>query len=125
MTARQVGERWVEAIARHDEVALREVLAPEVDFRALTPGRFWEGTEPDAVVDTVLGHWFEESDKIDAVSLLEFGDDVGAVSRVGYRFDITNDDGLRCVEQQAYFRVDGERLSYLRVVCSGYQPREA
>ncbi len=31
-----------------------------MDFRALTPGRVWDASTPDAVIDEViLGSWFE------------------------------------------------------------------
>jgi hypothetical protein len=50
------------------------------------------------------------------------GDDVEDTHEVGYRLAITNPDGAHTVEQQAYYRADGDRISYLRVVCSGYRP---
>ena len=43
---------------------------------------------------------------------------------MGYRFAITNPDGRHTVEQQAYYRTDGDRISYLRIVCSGYRPAD-
>jgi hypothetical protein len=49
-------------------------------------------------------------------------DDVGARHRVGYRLAITNDDGDHVVEQQAYYEDDGDRITWLRVLCAGYQP---
>src|SRR5690349_3472920 len=52
-----LGERFARAVAAKDHTAVRDVLAPDVDFRALTPGRAWEGAGPDAVVDTLFGHW--------------------------------------------------------------------
>ena len=117
------GERFVAAIAARDAHAMAAVLTPDVDFRGLTPGRFWEGHSPAEVLDVVLGHWFAESDRIEEVSAVEVGDSVGDVHRIGYRFELTNDDGPHTVEQQVYYRLAGDRLSYLRVVCSGFQPR--
>ncbi len=118
-----LAEGFVDAIAKHDSATLMRLLAPDVDFRGLTPGRFWEANSPTAVVEVVLGHWFEESDRIDAVAALEHGDDVGDTRRVGYRFDITNADGQSTVEQQAYYRANDGHLTYLRIVCSGFRPR--
>ena len=116
-------EGFVEAIAKNDSAALMRLLAPDVDFRGLTPGRFWEANTPAEVVDVVLGHWFGAGDHIEAVTALEHGADVGDTRRVGYRFEITNADGQSTVEQQAYYRVSDGHLTYMRIVCSGYRPR--
>ena len=35
---------------------------------------------------------------------------------------VTTPDGPHAVAQQAYYRVDGDRISYLRVMCSGFRP---
>lgn len=118
-----LGLRLARAIADKDESALRGVLADDVDFRGLTPGRTWEASSPDEVVDIAFGHWFEDSDRIVADTVTE-GDEVGDTARVSYRFDIDNPDGEHVVEQQVYYRgaADG-RIGYARIVCSGYRPR--
>ena len=119
-----LGGRLARAIADKDEAALRSLLADDVDFRGLTPGRTWEGTSPDEVVDTVLGHWFEPSDRIVGADISE-GEVVGDTERVSYRFDLENGDGAHVAEQQVYYRPapDAERIGYLRVLCSGFRPR--
>lgn len=122
MSGNGLGTRFARAIAARDQDALAALLAPEVDFRALTPRKFWEGSDPDAVLDTVFGHWFEESDHIDELVTVTEGPDVEDTHHVAYRFAITNPDGAHTVEQQAYYRADGDRIDYLRVVCSGYRP---
>lgn len=115
------GRRFVDAIAAHDADALAAVLAPDVDFKGLTPRRLWEAGSPPGVVDAVLGHWFEEQDRVTAVTTVE--DAVADTARIGYGFDLELPDGPYVVEQQAYYRVDGDRISYLRIVCSGFRPR--
>lgn len=120
-----VGELFVAAVAARDVDGLRAVLAPEVDFRGLTPGRTWEASDPDGVVDAVLGHWFAEADHVETVEHLEEGEPVADTRRVGYRFAVTNDDGPHLVEQQMYYREEQGRLVYARVVCSGYRRRPA
>ena len=117
------GKRFVAAVAAHDADALRAVLASDVDFRGLTPGRAWEAHDPDGVVEAVLGSWFGDSDHIDAVEHLEEGDPVVDTLRVGYRFAVTNGDGPHLVEQQMYYREEGGRVVHARVVCSGYRRR--
>ncbi|MCW2737597.1 hypothetical protein [Nocardioides sp.] len=121
MTA-SLGSRLAHAIATKDETALRGLLAADVDFKGLTPGRVWEGTGPDDVVRTVLGAWFEESDEIVAVLDVTDGETVADTARVSYRFDLANADGTFVAEQQAYYR-GAEVIDHLRVLCSGFRPR--
>jgi hypothetical protein len=120
-----LGLRLARAIADKDETALRGVLADDVDFRGLTPGRAWEASNPDEVVDIAFGHWFTESDGIVSDDVSE-GEPVGDTSRVSYRLEIDNAAGEHVVEQQVYYRGaegDAGRIGYARVVCSGYRPR--
>jgi len=119
-----VGERFARAIAAKDAPALFELLDPQVDFRAMTPGRFWEETSATAVVDDVIfGKWFEPTDRIEDVEGIEQGTVVDR-ERVGYRFHVTNDEGSFTVEQQAYLGVENDRIAWLRIMCSGYRPEE-
>ena len=69
-----MGERFAAALAAKDAAGLQSLLADEIDFRALTPSRFWEESTPEAVVgDVILGHWFDPSDAITAVESVETG----------------------------------------------------
>ena len=113
---------FVDAIAAHDEDALRGSLAPDVDFKGLTPGRLWEADSPDGVRDVVLGHWFEEHDRVSAVRDVTEGE-VGDTRRIGYRLDLECPDGPYVVEQQAYYRTGPDGIDHLRIVCSGFRPR--
>lgn len=117
-----LGTRFAHAIAAKDADALRGLLADDVDFRGLTPGRTWEGTGPDDVLQTVFGSWFEDTDRIEQVEHVQDGDDVADTARVSYRFDLSNADGDFVVEQQVYYR-GGESIDYLRVLCSGFRRR--
>jgi ketosteroid isomerase-like protein len=122
MNASDLGTRFAQAIATRDADAMTALLAPEVDFRALTPRKFWEGSTPGDVLAAVFGNWFREKDRIEQVVHVTAGDPVEDTEQVGYRFAITNPDGRHTVEQQAYFRAEGDRICFLRVVCSGYRP---
>ena len=117
-----LGRKFVDAVVARDTAALAGLFGPELDFKAVTPRRFWEASTPDEAVEVVLGNWFQESDHIDDVASVDEGDPVGDTERIGYRFQITNGDGPHLVEQQAYYRTQDGRISYLRVVCSGYRP---
>jgi len=122
MTSTALGVRLAQAIASKDSEALTALLDPEVDFRALTPRKFWEATRPDEVLEILFDNWFEDSDHIDELVDVRHGDDVEDTHEVGYRLAITNPVGAHTVEQQAYYRTDGDRISYLRVMCSGFRP---
>ena len=117
-----MGERFARAIAEKNSSALLELLASEIDFRAMTPGRFWEAATAVEVVDGVIfGHWFEPTDQIEAIEAIEQGAVVDR-NRVSYRFRVSNADGAFVVEQQAYFGVEDDAITWLRVMCSGYRP---
>ncbi len=123
MTA-DLGLSFVEALAHKDSGRLRSLLSADVDFRAMTPGKFWEANSADVVVDDILlAKWFEPSDEITEVIAAETAT-IGSRRRVGYRFGVTNGEGAFVVEQQAYFEEDADRIGWLRVMCAGLQPRE-
>jgi hypothetical protein len=68
----QIGERFARAVAAKDAPALLGLLAPEVDFRAMTPVRFWESNSAVEVVDDVVfGKWFEPTDLIESIEGIE------------------------------------------------------
>ena len=116
-----LGRRYAEALGRKDEHALKDLLRPDIDFRAMTPGRFWEASSADVVVDDILlGQWFEPSDEIVEILGIE-GGRVGTRDRVGYRFSVRNADGSYVVEQQAYLHAEDGQIAWMRVMCSGFQ----
>lgn len=119
-----LGSEFAQALQGKDITRLRELLAPEIDFRALTPNRFWEASNPDSVFEIAFGHWFEDSDEIRALERVET-DEVADRERVGYRLSIENPEGRFLVEQQAFLSAtDDGRIGWMRIVCSGYRPVE-
>jgi len=117
---RSLGEQFANAVASKDHDGVRRLLHPELDFRAMTPGRIWDASGPEGVVDA-LKLWFEESDEIRGVEGLET-DSFADRQRVGYRFRVRNADGDHLVEQQAYLSDREGRIGWLRIMCSGYRP---
>ena len=116
-----MGERFARALAVKDGAALRGLLADPVDFQALTPGRHWQATAPGDVVDEViLGKWFGAGNDIEALESLT-NDRLPGRERVSYLLHVRNAAGEHLVEQQAYYNTDGELISWMRVLCSGYQ----
>jgi hypothetical protein len=117
----KLGRAFAEALARKqfdDAIAL---LAPEVEFRALTPRRGWEASVP-AEVGEILRQWFKDTVEIEEVVAIET-DTVADRQRVAYRFQGQNEDGPFTIEQQAYYSEQGGRIVWMRVLCSGYRPR--
>jgi hypothetical protein len=118
-----LGRDFAAALALKDFDRIRDLLHPEVDFRAMTPRRVWEAEDPETVVSGVLREWFEDSDEI--LELLHV--ETGAVAdreRIGYRFLVRNPEGLFEVEQQAYIGERDGRIGCMRTLCSGFRPVE-
>jgi len=55
-----LGTRLAAAIEVRDWLALRNLFATPVQFRAVTPRRFWDAETPSDVADIMLGTWFDE-----------------------------------------------------------------
>ncbi len=117
-----LGQAFAEALARKDVAGLAAVLDPQIDFRGMTPSRSWEATGADAVLELVLGQWFEDSDEIERVVSIDI-DAVADRRRVAYRFDVVNPEGRFVVEQQAYYTAPEGQITWMRVLCSGFRPR--
>ena len=115
------GERFARALADKDDVALSALLADRIDFEALTPGRHWKAATPGEVVKgIILGHWFGVGDHIDRLCSFTTGCVAGR-EHVAYRVHVRRGDGDYLVEQQAYYSVDDAHITWMRVLCSGYQ----
>lgn len=118
-----IGEDFARAVAAKDTGAFDRLLAAEVDFKGLTPGRVWEATGPNGVASVFFDNWFEPSDTIEDLVGVTSGDDVADTAHVSYRLNLLNDAGEQVAEQQVYYRTTDGRISHLRVMCSGFRPR--
>ena len=115
------GERFARAVAARDAAALAATLADGIDFQALTPGRHWQGFSPRQVAEEiVLGMWFGPGAAITGVDVTT--GEVGGRQHVAYRLRVTRDGREYLVEQQAYYDTEGDQISWMRVLCAGYQP---
>ena len=118
-----LGERFARAVAAKDYEGLKSILHPTIDFRGMTPGASWEATDAETVIEEILQKWIEDHDSIDALLSIE-EDHFSDRHRVGYRFAVHNQDGPFITEQQAYYAVEDGRISFMRVLCSGWRPAE-
>lgn len=116
-----VGERFVDALLAKDWQRVETVVDPEVDFRALTPGRPWEASESKTLVNEVFPQWFESTDEIYEI-LNVSSDRVVDRQRVVYRFRVRNPGGDYVCEQTAYFDEADDKITKLRILCSGFLP---
>ena len=115
-----LGTDFAQALAKKDFDRIAELLHPEVEFRALTPRRVWEGDDPDAAVAT-FRQWFDDSDDIEELVQVET-DAFADRERVGYRLRVRRDGVLHLVDQQAYLSERDGRIGWLRIMCAGYRP---
>jgi len=117
-----VGERFARALADKDSARLKALLRPDVDFRAMTPTRFWESNDADEIVDdTILGTWFDPSRQITDLVAVET-DSIGSIKRVAYRFTVDRPDGAFTIEQRVYYESDGTKIGWMRLMCTGFLP---
>ena len=66
-----LGAEFAKALAARAVGRLSVLIDPEIDFRGMTPSRTWEATDREALLDILLGSWFEVTDEIQAVERLE------------------------------------------------------
>ena len=117
-----MGGAFAQALGAKQFGQVAELLHPEIDFRALTPRKFWEASSPRQVVDEILTTWFDDTDDIREVDV----DRERRVRRPRARclpFRGETPDGPFVVEQQAYYTVRDGRIDWMRVLCSGFRPR--
>jgi hypothetical protein len=113
------GEAFAAALAAKDAAAVTALTSADIDFRAMTPGRHWAAGSPEELVEILFGSWLEPADEV--VELLSTS--TGAVStrqHVAYRLHLRNADGDSLMEQQMYYDVTDGRISWARVMCSGF-----
>ncbi len=117
------GEAFAQALAAKSPAAVEAVTSPDIDFRAMTPGRFGAAGSTAELVEILFGSWLEPTDEV--VSLVSTS--TGSVStrqHVTYRLHLRNADGDSLMEQQMYYKVTDGRISWARVMCSGFVPIE-
>jgi hypothetical protein len=116
------GEQFVRAFTAKDRIGLSALLADAIDFRGLTPSRYWEGTTSREVVDEILlGHWLDDTDHVTELISVATGR-VADREHVAYRFRLENAGVSYIAEQQAYYTVSGGKIDWLRMLCSGTRP---
>jgi hypothetical protein len=116
------GLTFVRALAAKDHDALLDVLADDVDFRALTPNKAWQEHAAADVVHNVVSAWFAEGDHIEELLEVHARPIAGARFHVSYRLHVRNAEGPHVVHQDAYFECRDGQITWLRIACAGYIP---
>ena len=116
-----LGTDFSHAFAAKDADRIRELVHPEIDFKALTPNQNWEASDRDKLVSMLFDEWLEDSDEVQGIESVET-DSFSDRERVGYRLAVRCPDGNFLVEQQAYIEERDGKIGWMRVVCSGFRP---
>lgn len=111
-------EAFVAALAQRDYGAISRSLHPDIAFRALLPSRVAEHASSAAAVDEIRG-WFDEA--TDFVMLGSSVEDVEDRARIWYRIQLHDNDGWAIVEQSAFCDADGDAITLMNLVCSGWR----
>jgi TusA-related sulfurtransferase len=110
--------RLVDALAAADAQAVQAALHENVVLRALLPARYVEVTGRARVAERMLGWFADVPDIVPDATSVEL---VGDVWHAGYRFSNT---GV-VMEQHAYCTVTEDKITRIRLVCSGARPEGA
>lgn len=122
-TQTSLGVDFARAFGARDRERIRELVDPELDFKALTPQRFWEAADVDGLLEILFDIWIRESDEIRGIEKLE-RDLFADRECVGYRFRVANEKGEYLVEQQAFVTERDGQIAWMRLVCSGWRRDE-
>ena len=97
----------------------RSLLAPEVEFRALTPQRTFEAEGVEEAT-AVLELWYADADtaEIEALECAEVVDRPALT----YRIRWTKDEDAFVFEQGAFYDLENGKVSRIHIVCSGDRP---
>lgn len=117
-TPRAVAEEFLAALAQRDYDAMARSLHPEVAFRALLPSRLAELDGSAAAIDEIRG-WFGDAKEFTMVA--SGVEDVEDRARFWCKIELRDDDGWAIVEQTGFCDTDGDALTLVNLVCSGWR----
>lgn len=118
--AQPVGAEFIRALADQDFSAAEAMLAPEVEFKALTPSQgFIDLSRPEAVM-ALMREWYGTAEAVESLEAYR----ILQRHHVNYRIRWQSpEDGLMVFEQHAFYDVDDSgRIGRWHLVCSGDQP---
>jgi hypothetical protein len=116
-SAVEIGERFLDALGRHDYAGLVGCFAAGAQLRAVVPSGVREDEGGEAIAAR-FERWTAEADLVDS------GVDVFVdLLRLRYVFhEIDPDGGLSSFEQTVYADIDDGLIASMRIACSGPRP---
>ena len=115
-----VVDRFLDAVGARDFDGIAACFDDDARMRALVPSRLRDETGPDAIAERYR-FWLGGADTVELVDR-EHDLMVGS-ERVRYRLRIVHPhNGEQVMEQEGYATVNGDRITALNLVCSGFLP---
>jgi hypothetical protein len=122
-SATDLGTGLVTALAERDFPRLANTLAPDVRMRALLPPGPIELSGADAAA-AKFSAWFADAEEFELVR--SGSDAVADRVHVFYRLRVKKPGDVRkIVEQHLLCAFDGEGISAIDLVCTGFRPTQA
>ena len=121
-SATEAGKRLIAALAERDFQRLSGTLTGETRMRALLPPGLVEISGAEAAA-AKFASWFGDAEELE---LIRSGSD-GFADRLHafYRLRVRRPGGFpMLVEQHLLCTIDGDRISGLDLVCTGFRPDE-
>lgn len=118
--AMPAGAQFITALAERDFAAAGDLIAPDIEFKALTPSQGFVDLKGSEAVMTLMREWYGTAEALERIET----DKILKRHHVGYRIrwaDPANGDMV--FEQHAFYDLDGTgRINRLHLVCTGDQP---
>lgn len=115
-----IGRRFLDHLVRGDREALLRLMAPEVRFRAVAPGRHWESHDPIEIVDDILlGDFFGPDVVIEKLHSAGFGA-VADINSASYFVQMRHGHQRQKCQQHLFMDVRAGVVRSIHLSCTGF-----
>jgi hypothetical protein len=115
-----VVDRFLDAVGERNFDALAACFDDDARMRVLVPSRLRDESGPDAIAERYR-FWLGGADTVELLDREH--DEIVGSERVRYRLRIMDpQNGEQVMEQEGYATVNGDRITALNLVCSGFLP---
>ena len=117
--SKELGQKLVECLAQDDFVGLENLLTDEAVFTAASPEDTWRGKGKAQTMEEIRS-FFDPDEVISKIISFEYGE-LPDRSKLSYVLEGEEKSyGIFRYEHQVYFQVTDNRISQLRMLCSGF-----